>query len=42
MKHRSDNSIGSMACNQDPATIDAHRGSAKLSDLGGAVGSDHM
>jgi len=42
MKHRSDNSVGSMTFNQDPATIDAHCGSARLSDLGGAVGSVHM
>jgi len=42
MKHRSDNSIGRIACIQDPATTDAHCGSARLSDLGGAVGSVHM
>ena len=39
MKHRSANSIGSMACNQDLAAIDVHCGSTSFSDLGGAVGS---
>ncbi len=42
MKHRSDNSIGRMARTQDLAAIDVHWGSARLSDLGGAVVSVHM
>lgn len=42
MKHRSDNSIGRMACTQDLAAIDVHYGSARFSDLRDAVGSVHV